>query len=264
MNYNNSLVFALTFFFAAVYLVSMIHVHRNIQGIVISGLPAADIFCWESAEFKLQFENPAAIEKNAFQLRLADSEEINHLVDIPARSKSTGTVSVESSERGLLKLPRLAVSTTFPGGLFYAWSWLHLSEDCVVYPKPASKAPKPPTSATEDGASATQNGLEDIAGIREYQQGDSLKRVAWKTLAKGQGLKTIDTEEPADDHVVLDWDKTYGDMESRLSTLCRWVIDCDSAGLRYGLILPGSNLPPNNGHSHRRSCLRLLARFGHE
>lgn len=264
MNYNNSLVFALTFFFAAVYLVSMIHVHRNLQGLIVSALPAADVFCWEDVQFKLKFENPAAIEKNAFQLRLSTSEETNHLVDVPPRGFSIGSIYLDSQERGLLRLPRFSVSTTFPGGLFYAWSWVHLTESCIVYPKPASSAPIPPSSTTDEGASAIQKGLEDISGIREYQQGDSLKRVAWKALAKGQGLKALDTEEPADDHIVLDWDSTYGDVEARLSTLCRWVIDCDVAGQAYGLILPETKLDISKGSNHRINCLRALARFGHE
>lgn len=264
MNYNNSLVFALTFFFAAVYLVSMIHVHRNLQGMLVSSLPNADVFCWEDAIFKMNFQNPAAIEKNAFQLQLKDSDEVSHLVDVAPRSSSLGEISLEAQERGTLQLPRFSVSTTFPGGLFYAWSWVHLSDSCVVYPKPASSAPKPPKSAAEEGANASKKGVEDISGLREYQDGDSLKRVAWKTLAKGQGLKTLDTEEPADDHIVFDWEKTHGDVESRLSTICRWIIDSEAAGQSYGLILPRVNIGIHKGANHRTNCLRALARFGHD
>lgn len=262
MNYNNSLVFALTFFFAAVYLVSMIHVHRNLQGLVITGLPAADVFCGEATDFRLNFSNPSAIEKNAFQLRAEHSEDLSYVVDVPPRGESVGTIAMETSQRGIVKIPRFAVSTTFPGGLFYAWSWVHLNENGIVYPQPLPDVSEPPKSSSEEGANANQKGLEDISGIREYQHGDSLKRVSWKTLAKGQGLKTLDTEAPAEAHLVLDWDKAHGDSETRLSTLCRWVVDCEDAGHSYGFNIPGTSLAVNKGQSHRVSCLRSLARFG--
>ena len=44
MNYNNSLGLALTFLLTGVGLVAMHHCHRNLQGIVISGVQASEVF----------------------------------------------------------------------------------------------------------------------------------------------------------------------------------------------------------------------------
>lgn len=264
MNYNNSLVFALTFFFVSVYLVSMIHVHRNLQGTFVSVLPNSDVFCWDEANFRLKFENPSAVEKNAFKLRVADGAKSYHLVDVPPQSSAVAVIALTTEQRGNVALPRFSVSTSFPAGLFYAWCWVHLSDSCIVYPSPATQAPKLPRMASGEGDSARHPGLEDIAGIRDYQHGDSLKRIAWKTLAKGQGLKSLESEDPTEASVILDWSLTHGDTESRLAALCRWVLDCEAQGEAYGLEIPGVSLPINNGENHKVNCLRALALFGHE
>ena len=47
--------------------------------------------------------------------------------------------------------------------------------------------------------------------------------------------------------------------EARLARLARWVLEAEAAGLRYGLTLPGAQLPPGEGEAHRRACLDALA-----
>jgi uncharacterized protein (DUF58 family) len=60
----------------------------------------------------------------------------------------------------------------------------------------------------------------------------------------------------------LDYAQTQGnDTEERLSNLCRWVIDAEQAGFRYGLLLPGKKLMPKSGREHYQACLQALALF---
>ena len=47
--------------------------------------------------------------------------------------------------------------------------------------------------------------------------------------------------------------------EARLSRLAAWVLAADRAGARYGLRLPGRELPPGVGDAHKRACLEALA-----
>ncbi len=61
---------------------------------------------------------------------------------------------------------------------------------------------------------------------------------------------------------VFDWDSLPAlDTESRLSQLCRWVIDAHERGEAFGLRLPGSAIEPNIGTAHRERCLDALALF---
>ena len=52
-----------------------------------------------------------------------------------------------------------------------------------------------------------------------------------------------------------------GDTETRLSQLSRWVVDADAKDLRYGLCLPGVDIPVDSGESHRHRCLQALALY---
>ena len=51
------------------------------------------------------------------------------------------------------------------------------------------------------------------------------------------------------------------DTEARLSRLARWVMLAHSGGLRYGLKLPGVELPLGSSDDHEKTCLRALALY---
>ena len=62
--------------------------------------------------------------------------------------------------------------------------------------------------------------------------------------------------------VWLDWEQLPDlDEERRLRQLCRWVLDCEQAGVLYGLRLPQQMLAPACGEEHQHRCLAALALF---
>jgi uncharacterized protein (DUF58 family) len=48
-------------------------------------------------------------------------------------------------------------------------------------------------------------------------------------------------------------------VEDRLSRLAAWVVAAHRANADYGLRLPGLELAPSGGDTHRRTCLEALA-----
>ena len=52
------------------------------------------------------------------------------------------------------------------------------------------------------------------------------------------------------------------DGETRLSMLCRAVLDAEQAGVRYGLRLGNNVITPESGEAHQQRCLRALALYG--
>ena len=49
------------------------------------------------------------------------------------------------------------------------------------------------------------------------------------------------------------------DLESRLSRLTAWVLMAERMGLDYGLRIPGRELAPDQGPTHRARCLEAMA-----
>ena len=50
-------------------------------------------------------------------------------------------------------------------------------------------------------------------------------------------------------------------LERRLSRMTRWVLDATAAGFRYGLRLPGLEIPIGAGDAQQAQCLEALAIF---
>jgi uncharacterized protein (DUF58 family) len=157
------------------------------------------------------------------------------------------------------------VRTYYPLGLVRAWSWIDLDVAGIVYPRPAAAGELPLDAGRGDQGYATHDpGAEDFSGFRNYLPGDPLRHVAWKTLAKGQPLQTREYVAYADRCVWLDWEQSSGagDLEARLSLLCRWVLELHRMQAQYGLALPGVRIDPAAGDAQRERVLTALALFG--
>ncbi len=106
-------------------------------------------------------------------------------------------------------------------------------------------------------------GNEDFHGLRDYRPGESSRHIAWKAVAREQGLLVKQFEGGNDSVLWLSWDSLNGmAVEERLSQLCRWVLDAHRCGKHYGLAIPGKKLSPAFTLQHQRQCLEALALFG--
>ena len=175
------------------------------------------------------------------------------------------SVPVAAERRGWLLPERITVDTRFPVGLLRAWSYIQPDMRCLVYPKPDDGLlPLPEPSGGTGEKRVASGGSDDFAGLRAYQVSDSPRHIHWKAAARGQGLQTKVFSGHAAAELWLDWNQLPIDLdlESKLSRLTRWVLSADREGLRYGLRLPGLELAPDTGESHRLACLRELALHG--
>jgi uncharacterized protein (DUF58 family) len=90
-----------------------------------------------------------------------------------------------------------------------------------------------------------------------------LRQIAWKALAREQGLlvKEFGTTTSAD--LWLDYAALGGfGVEQRLARLTWWVLEAERALVPYGLKLPGVTIQPSTGRQHRDECLERLALYG--
>jgi uncharacterized protein (DUF58 family) len=261
MNYNNNLGLALTFLLVGIGLAAMHLCHRNLNGLVISGVQAGEAFAGEPLALTIGCENPTAVARLAvhFSCEGADLS----MEQLEVRGRSLVTLQLPTQHRGLLRLSRVVVSTRFPFGLFRAWSWLHLPLEAVVYPR-ATGEQRPPASHGPDhaGLDLLQRGDEDFRGFRSYHPGDSPRHIAWKALARGAPLLVKDHAGASGTPVVFELEQVADrDLERRLSQITRWILDAEQRARAFGLKLPGSAITPATGTVQRRRCLTALALF---
>ncbi|MGR8931796.1 MAG: DUF58 domain-containing protein [Gammaproteobacteria bacterium] len=262
--YDNNLVYMLAFLLASVFFVTILHTYRNLSGLVVSAGYLQPVFAGDAVRFSLTVKNPLSWVRPSLSAKL-DGE---HDFSLDARSTKTLILLLPVRRRGWQAIGTVTFSSSYPFGIFNAWSPLRFDRKVLVYPKPANHSiPLPVLSGgirTKSGRrSIDRNNKDDFNGIRSYQPGDSLRQIHWRAYAKGLGLLSKQyASEAGGSELWLDYDKTPGaHREERLSLLCRWILDAEVAGMRYGLRLPGNRLLPNQGQKHQSACLEALALF---
>ena len=261
INYDLSLGYVLTFLLAMMAVLSMLYAFRNLAHLHIRAGHVEPVFAGETARFVFHFDNPGTLVRH--QIHLQDDAGRRTVFDLPARGSAPVPLDIPAVRRGWLDSGRLSLYTEFPLGLFHAWSYLHFDVRALVYPQPAALLPLPAQSSQNGTGKIIVTGDEDFSGLRSYVTGDALPRIAWKALAREQGLQVKQFSAPQGQDLWLDWSHTPTlAPEQRLQVLTRWVLDADELGLQYGLRLPDGELTPQNNPAHRAECLRRLALFG--
>ena len=267
INFNNSLIFFCTFLLAGIGIISMHMTQQNLLNLQFSSGHIKPVFCGQHLAIPLQVSQHSKKHTTDSKYSIAvqfarQTTQYQVLSDIPADDKVSISLSALSSERGYFELPPLSISTLYPLGLFRAWSNIQLSSDALVYPQPAMSQPHQPFSGdNNEGQGSMGRGFDDFSGFKSYQPGDSLKHIHWKAYAREQGLLSKTFCGGNNQHYWLDWQDLKGDVDTRLSLLCRYIIDAEQQGDRYGLVLPGKRIAIAQGEAHYHHCLKALALF---
>jgi uncharacterized protein (DUF58 family) len=260
INYQLSLGFLLTFLLASMAAVAMLHTWRNLAHLKLRPGRCDPVFAGETAHYGVTIETPA-VTRFAIALRRQDEEPV--YADIVAGETAAVAIPLATRRRGLTRCGRLEVFTRYPIGLFHAWSYVDFNLAVIVYPRPDPDAGTPPAqsrSESEEGIPIA--GDEEFNMLRSYRAGDPPKLIAWKALAREQGMLTKEFSATASSELWLDWDDARAaNVEARLSVLAHWVLQAERFGQSYGLRLPGVAIPPARGEAHRTRCLEALALF---
>jgi uncharacterized protein (DUF58 family) len=265
INYSNSMGFVLTFLLGGMAMVGILHTYRNLAGLSLEAGRATPVFAGEYAHFGISLDNYQQPPRYAISLGLYDSKEPLLTLDVPANQRLHSEIKLLTEQRGYFQLPRLRVNTTFPLGLFYAWSEVQLDMRCLVYPKPEGSYELPPGKA-ENGQNQSRmgEGGEDFVGYRDYTLSDSPRHVDWKIVAREQGWHIKQFGGQSGLSLWLTWNDVahVRDTDIALSQLSRWVVEAEAQQLAYGLEIPGHSYPPDQGQAHYHRCLEALALFG--
>lgn len=265
INYNLSLGYILTFLLAGMGVISILHTFRNLAHTTVRAGRVEPVFAGDSARFRIVLENPDRHDRHSLLLfGRGGSHETAECVDLPAGGAAEATLTMPTERRGWMQLERVTVETRFPLGLTRAWSYVQPDMRALVYPRPDDAALPPPMARADAGDSvALGSGTDDYHGLRPYQPSDSPRHVAWKATARSEEPLTKLFSGRAASELWFDYDELPAgmDREARLSRLARWVLLGERGGLKFGLRLPGVEVPPGEGDAQRGRCLKELALF---
>ncbi|MBY6032463.1 DUF58 domain-containing protein [Marinobacter daepoensis] len=263
INYQNSLIYLLTFLLGALFVGAMHQTHRNLSGLTVDVVRAGEGQAGEDIPFTLRV---TAGKDAGLGLDLSVEDSSVAGVHVLSSESREVVVPVPSAYRGYLRPDRIRIETRFPFGLLKAWTWLRPVSSGVAFPRPI---PAPDTNSTVmDGqellASSPVSG-QDTADLRPWREGDMSQRVMWKRFARSGQMIVADWQGEQGSPHWLDFNAFPGvDAETRLSYLAWMVLDRVQKNAEFGLALPGDAIEPDAGALHGERCLRALATWGEQ
>ena len=243
----------------ALLLLTLFLTHLNLQGLELRLLEVGPSCADEAALLPLLVRSRQP--RPGLKLRWLSPGQVQELVHLPV-GESRLVVPWQPAQRGLQRPGRLLIHTTAPLGLFRCWAYWEPPLDLAIAPArragPVRELQRPsrgqPSTALHGGS-----GSDYFEELRPLRPEEGLQRVAWKTLARGQGWygKRFAAEQAAELWLA----PAPGlPAEQALEHLCERLCRGLDAGERLGLLLDGGvEIAPGSGEAQRRRCLQALA-----
>lgn len=285
VNYGNNLVLGLCFYLVSVWLISFHVTFAHVSGLQVRLLEVTMAEAGEPVWVTLQLLSKSRQPRR----QLLISFESNNK-DLTNNGSTTNTLDptqtsvllprlkeeqiirlpVMTHSRGKLELPRLHIETVYPLGIMRAWSYVYFARSAWVYPQPESfewQAQYLAANSTDlpTGGQYTQ-GQDDFERLDNYVPGESLARVSWAHVARGQGMFTKHFADP----VGYEQRLAYADMpavthEQKLAQLAYGVLALGQIEVPFQLQLPddanngSSTVDIGQGEAFAQACLLRLA-----
>jgi uncharacterized protein (DUF58 family) len=179
------------------------------------------------------------------------------LAPLPAHGQTTATYHLRPEKRGCYQIGPLEVMATDPLGIFHFRRELSGTTELLVYPTTVELPWVFPPGGSPYGASslhtAEMRGAgSEFYGIREYQPGDPLRRVHWRSSARTGRLTVVEYEHDVSVNLALLLDARRGSdvgegADSTLETAATIAASLARLVLERGnpcrLVIPGVPVP---------------------
>ena len=262
INYSLSLGYALCFLLTGLFSATLLHTYRNLAGIDVHGMSAQNSFAGESVVFDVSLVNSHNRPRHGIQVGTQKSVET--IVRLEPDDQSVARLVITGQPRGRCLLGRLTLRSDWPLGLWTCWSYLHVPQQALVFPAPEKQAPPLPDVRGNDAGLLSDKAIQgDVSGLRDYQPGDSIGSIAWKSTARGLGLqtRTFDSEASCAQTVIdLKLTEVPG-LEDKLSRMCAWVLHAEQQHTDYALRLADFSLDKGRGKEQQLRALTALAMY---
>ena len=221
LNYALSLGLGVTFLLGGLVAAALLHTFRNLAGIEIKPLAASDTFAGGPSSFSLSLVGGRGARRD--RRSIAATRGSRATCGGVRRARADGHARRADARRA--DACRSAASRSrrsHPLGLWRGWAYVHFPlAGIVVSGARAARAAAADRRATASTPRAAgRSGDADLAGLREYQRGDPLQRVAWKAVARGAGWFSKAFEgSGGGGPVALDWSRAAAASRHRGAAL---------------------------------------------
>lgn len=279
VNYANNLVLGLCFFLASLLVVTIPYTFSHLSKLQIKLIDIHHAQVGDKVQIRLQISSDSAQPHR--QIRLSFIKDVfsytnslhqqssldNQAYILINQVKEPQIISLwlPTQKRGRFDLPRLTVSTVYPLGILQAWSYIFFEGHAWVYPEPLNYDMQTTQHIASHHQSSltlqTQSGQDDFDQLDNYVLGESLARISWSHLARGQGLLSKHFIDTLGKEQLLDYYQMPAlQHEDKLKQL-RYAIDQLSQNhLPFQLRLPDGDGVVGQGIAFEQESLLRLAK----
>jgi uncharacterized protein (DUF58 family) len=116
-------------------------------------------------------------------------EHTAYAYQVPPQSSVDKSLIFSGLKRGPLHIDKVHLKTSFPFGFFVKTKILPVSVETLIFPVIKNVTLPSPTEYSEEGEGTIGLAGDDLYSIREYQPGDPMASVHWKSSAKTGNLR---------------------------------------------------------------------------
>jgi hypothetical protein len=255
MSYGNNLVYIVCFYLTTMGLALAKITNDHVDKVFIDNVYTREIFAEEDQILFVTIRNTSMQKLKEIEIRISRQKYIAK-VNLNPQEIQTIEILWTPEKRGQQKIPTVRVQTSYPAGLFAAWKILKSTENIIVFPTRRGLKNFPDTGFI------SQDSIGILKEIRDYQPGDSPKRIHWRSMAKIGQLRTLIHEGNESPVCQFNLDQVQNlSTESKLEQLTLWITLAESNGIPWMLNLKEKEFNSQNMNA-KKMALTHLANWG--
>ena len=251
VNYANNLILAFCFLISALLCISFYLAYRQLKGLEIS-LDYDDVGqVGESIELIVTLTQAQATARY-LKLSIGHHQQYIHF----HQQRQQVYFHFQPQQRGAFYYPDLSLSSVYPLGLVRAWTHLYLKRQLITW-----VAPQAGSLFNEQHEAVAEQEMDEFYQLKHYHPGDPLTQVAWKQVARGQGMYIKQfMPQTQQQHMLIDYDAMPShEHEEKLRLMMGLIERCEQQQQVYCLKIKTQELALGQGESQLQHAKRLLA-----
>ncbi len=265
VNTGNNLLYVILSMMLSIMAISGFESLINIKGLQPELALPDEIYARTDSEIRLRIKNLKPIP--SFLIRCIFPDNLDRIPQeaifmVPPKTHRTVSCTANFERRGLYRLDKLLLLTTFPFGFTYRWKTFNIDTELIVYPH-IHDVPIAYGGTRESGEveGARREGVGgDFIGLRQYTPRDKLSKIHWPSFAKTGDLmvKKFADREGLKVFIELSDDATDQQIEEAASIAVAHLKAGNMVSIKLGNT---EQIDYGTGDLHRKRILRALALF---
>lgn len=270
LSYGHSLAYATSFTFFSLIVISSISTNYNLSGVRIGEVYDCISESGKDTEVKLTLENVSRKDRFHILVKVVvnGKEYFSSPVDLSSGEKKSVTLGLPTMNRGVYKISRFNLTSTYPFGIFKSWKNFKREIKIYVSPRPSSwrDLPLRDSDSNEGFHNIPIKTGDTFWGHRVYQQGEGWHGIDWKAYARGKGLyKKIYHSSDLQEVCIYYKYIPKHETEAILSEIAGWIEKSEVTGLNYSMQIPDTKvLTAGRGIEQMTLAKKYLASFNSE